>query len=384
MANFNGQHGCHKCTTVGEFSYISNTNIFRKTECEKRTDAGFRLKLYEGHHKSDSPLLKLNIDMIKQFPVADSLHLLHLGVMKRLLLGWRDGTFRNSDTKWPARTTNALTVYLNGLRMPSEFAFWKGTEYRTFLLYIGIVALKECLPNEAYVHFLLVACSVTICSSKQYIQMLPVARAMLLQFIEIFGEIYGEHHITSNIHNLAHLVDDVEYFGELDTFSSYPFENALYRIKTIIRQGNQPLVQVAKRLMENFYCTMSCNNEKSTNESKQVVKSKLKIQIGDFTLGIDKVNCWFLTKNNEIGCLEKINCSRDGMVELNYAELVQKRNFFINPIESSSLNIYASENTHAHVKKSASPNDIKCKMACIQSLSGEQKIFIPVLHTNHY
>lgn len=160
MANFNGQHGCLKCTTVGEFSYISNTNIFPRTDCPKRTDADFRTKCYGNHHKLDSPLLRLDIDIIEQFPIGDSLHLLHLGVMKRLLFGWRDGSFRNSGTKWPSRTITEISDILTKCKMPKEMhrsvrgieclPHWKGTEYRTFLHYVGIVALKKHTSYEVY------------------------------------------------------------------------------------------------------------------------------------------------------------------------------------------------------------------------------------------
>lgn len=96
-ANFNGHHGCLKCTTIGEYNYASSTNVFPRTECPKRTDADFRAKAYGRHHKEDSPLLQLNIDMIEQFPVGDSLHLLHQGVMKRFLLGWKGTLFTRFD-----------------------------------------------------------------------------------------------------------------------------------------------------------------------------------------------------------------------------------------------------------------------------------------------
>lgn len=279
VANFNGQHGCLKCTTIGEYSYISNTNIFPRTECEKRTDAKFRQKLYgREHHKADSPILKLDIDMIEQFPVGDSLHLLHLGVMKRLLFGWRDGTFRQSDTKWPAKTTLIVSEYLIRCKKPVEInrairgldclSHWKGTEYRTFLQYIGIVVLKNNLEHHVYEHFLLLFCAVTICSSKRYFCYLPLARQLLLQYIEIFKEIYGEQYLTSNVHNLCHLVDDVERFGELDTFSAYPFESMLGKIKTIIRQGNRPLAQVAKRIVEGFTVFAKNQCEEILNASR--------------------------------------------------------------------------------------------------------------------
>lgn len=279
MANFNAQEGCTKCTTVGVWSYISGSNIFPITECEKRTDANFRAKMYDDHHKVDTPLLALDIDMVEQFIVGDSLHLLHLGVMKRLLLGWRDGSFRRSDTKWPAQTTNDVSNHLkNECHMPAEFhrkmrsldiiGRWKGTELRTFLHYIGPVVLKDNLPIEAYEHFLLLFCAVTICSSKQHFKILSVARKMLLQFIEIFGEMYGEHHMNSNVHNLAHIVDEVERFGELESFSAYPFENQLGKIKRLLRNGYRPLAQIAKRMTEDLRCTMDANEIRRTEKKR--------------------------------------------------------------------------------------------------------------------
>lgn len=220
----------------------------------KRTDVGFRPKLYgTGHHKTDSPVLQLDIDMIEQFPVGDSLHLLHLGVMKRLLFGWRDGSFRNSVTKWPARTTLLISEYLAGCKMLIEINravrgldclfYWKDSEYRTFLQYIGIVVLINHLQPEVYKHFLLLFCVVTICSYKRNFYLLPVARQLLYQYIEIFKEIYGQKYITSNVHNLCRLIDVVERFGELETFSAYPFESVL---------GNRPLAYIAKRIVEGF------------------------------------------------------------------------------------------------------------------------------------
>lgn len=218
--------------------------------------------MYGSHHKIDSPLLGLDIDMIKQFPVGDSLHLLHRGLMKLLLSGWIDGSFRRSDTKCPARTTLEGSAYLEQFKLPAEFerpvrslkhfGRWKGTAFRNVLHYIGFVALRDHLQEDLYLYFLLLFTSVTICSSKGLFHKLPVADAMLLQFIEIFGEIYGPHHIISNVQNLCHLVEDVSEFGELDSFSSYPFESALYRIKLLIRHGRYLLTQIAKRIMEEF------------------------------------------------------------------------------------------------------------------------------------
>lgn len=357
--------------------------------------------------------------MVKQFPVGDSLHLLHHGVMKRLLFGWRDGTFRESHTKWRAATTEKVSEYLkNECKMPAEFhravrgldclSHWKGTEYRTFLNYIGIVVLKEHLTdNKAYEHFLLLFCSVTICTSKQYFRMLPVARQMLLQFIEIFAEIYGEHHICSNVHNLAHLVDDVERFGELETFSAYPFENQLGKIKRLVRNGNRPLAQVAKRMIEDFNCVLASDrikkaivkNENAVTLSKRndgsnvpdSFKSSIgreytfygKIELKEFCIATDPANCWFLTTRNEIvRVFNIIQRSNDGHVQLCCIEIPEKFNFFIIPIESRHLNIYcAYQDAHLNKKEYLiALSEVKCKLVRLPYL--EMQVFIPLLHTN--
>lgn len=94
--------------------------FFPNSGCEKRTNERFRLKQYGSHHKRDSPLLELPIDMIEDFPVGDSLHLIDLGIMKKCLVGWRDGSFGTYKTKWCARDTQMVTEFLLACKMPSE------------------------------------------------------------------------------------------------------------------------------------------------------------------------------------------------------------------------------------------------------------------------
>lgn len=117
---------------------------FTAIDSPKRNNDDFRSKMYGQHHKSDSPLLKLNIDMIEDIPVSDSLHLIDLGLMKRLLIGWRDGNFGTYLTKWSARDIYEVNNFLSECQMPAEIhrsvrsldvlAHWKGSEYRCFFI----------------------------------------------------------------------------------------------------------------------------------------------------------------------------------------------------------------------------------------------------------
>lgn len=358
--------------------------------------------------------------MIEQFPVADCLHLLHLGVMKRLLLGWRDGSFRRSETKWRAGITEAVSNYLTTeCKLPAEFhrvmrgldclSFWKGTEFRTFLHYVGIVPLKHHLTREAYEHFLLLYCAVTICSSKIYFRLLPLARTLLNQFIEIFKEIYGEAYITSNIHNLTHIVDEVERFGELESFSAYPFENMLGKIKRLLRNGNRPLAQVAKRIVEEVGCILpefdrktgktksskphkACLSQRNQGEnipdelktSAQEVRFYSKVKLDEYCMSTDPANCWFLSNKNLIARVTNIMFRGQNDVKLCCISTTETHNFFTIPIESRFLDIYCTHRD-AHVTNSSNTKlfdfeEVKCKLVRIKD--DDVYVFVPLLHTN--
>lgn len=142
---------------------------------------------------------------------------------------------------------------------------------------------------------------------------------MLLHYVECYAKIYGEDYITSNVHNLNHLVDDVKRFGILSKFSAYPFESKLYQIKNMIRSGHKPLIQVAKRISE---LNKIVSDEGATSKQQTILKkpipssttdpkSKMYAQVDfeKFSLSNDTANKWFLTKTNQIVMFENVTQS---------------------------------------------------------------------------
>lgn len=394
MTNFNGKQGCLKCTTVGEYSYKSHTVFFPRTGCEKRTNEGFREKKYGSHHKHDTPLTSLPIDMIEDFPVGDSLHLIDLGIVKKCLLGWRDGSFGNYKTKWCAKDIATVSNFLENCKMPSEIhrsvrgldvlCHWKGSEYHTFICYLGFVILKEVLPTDVYQHFLKFFCAVTILSSKIYNNFLDLAQALMDHYVEHYRDFYGEDYMTSNVHNLTHLVDEVKKFGPLSTFSAYPFESRLYQIKNLLRSGNLPLAQVARRMGE----IMQCEND-SFKKSKgflgfPVLKNRnsagnfSKIQMENFTLSTDNPNKWFLTNDNHVVAMQYVTLRNQ--VPFIFGSCVSGlQDVFEMPIKSSYLNIFQSHHTEKGASYFYPISEIKCKLVVIKH--GNVSVFIPLLHT---
>lgn len=396
VCNFNAKHGCLKCTVVGEYSHKSHTVTFAKTDCPRRNDSEFRFKKYGDHHKYDSPLLALPIDMIEQFPVGDSLHIIDLGIMKRLLIGWRDGNLGNLITKWPAREIGKVSQFLLCCQMPKEIhrsvrslkdlSHWKGSEFRTFLLYLSFVLLKDVLDNAAYHHFLLFFSAVTICSSETHFQFLPVAETMLKHFVDNYAKFYGQEYITSNVHNLIHIVDEVKRFGNLHSFNAYPFENKLSSIKRMIRNGNRPLQQIANRLIERYNIEVenlrndNTHNYPSIKSYKYGSKLKTVIQLETFILSTDNGNKWFLTNSNHLVELRSATCN-EGCIQIIGNRILNVRNdVYETPMKSSYLNIFMIyENEISKTEAIYYITDIKCKLVSVSYNSNIY--FAPLIHT---
>jgi hypothetical protein len=75
----------------------------------------------------------------------------------------------------------------------------------------------------------------------------------LNNFVILFENIYGNHHLVNNFHNLLHISDDcINYQGSLDSFSCFPFENYNYlgQIKKSVRSSRKPLAHLNKRIVE--------------------------------------------------------------------------------------------------------------------------------------
>lgn len=281
------------------------------------------------------------------------------------------------------------------IRALDQISHWKGTEFRTFLLYIGIVLLKSHLSEREYEMFINLYCAVTLCSSKVYHRYLPLARNLFIDFIENHIEIHGESSITMNIHNTSHVVDDVEIFGPLDTISAYEFENSLHHIKLRLKQCNRPLQQIARRLSELAASTGTttwkptpfvpkCNHQfKVRGHSlayKQVEFKQNAILSNNDKCGKDK---WFMTCANVIVEFHFI-FKKDEKYIIRGAVLKEKQNFFEKPFDSKHLNIYMSDSelndrcSNIDVQY-FELNDIKAKMFCIPY---EKKwVFVPLLHT---
>lgn len=392
-----GYFSCERCTTEGE--YLSDHVCLVETNASLRTDSSFRSKEQIEHHKGTSPLEQLPINMVHVFSL-DYLHLVLLGVMKTLITFWIKGT-ATYLTKFSASDISLISMkILSGRKcQPSDinrrcralscFCFWKATEFRTMLLKIGPAVLKGHLTAEAYNHFLSLHCAITILTSKTLLHHTNVAKVLLMEFVTRFDEIYGNERLTPNIHSLIHLDDDVEKYGPLDLHSAFRYETNLGVLKSLIRSGNLPLEQVAKRLLERQYMKWTLpNNPHAAKEFPYLSMPKTtsslltyrKLCFENTQLDCSDRNCWILTKAENIVKVEYFSNGNNGiLVHGRILNENSKSDFYEKPLASSILSIYECT-TDTHTPLILNISQFKCKLYRIPT-SGNKSAFFPLFHT---
>lgn len=310
----NGYNACERCSQKGEWMY--RRVLYRCTnEAQLYNDNTFESQLFPNHHDGCSPLQKLGIGMISQIPL-DYMHLCCLGIMKKLLIAWVEGPghFKLSvrDRK---RISDRLISFRTGF--PKEFSRkprgvheirqWKATEFRTFMLYTGPIALKGVLDKKLYQHFLLFHTAMYIfCSdSSIIIEWFDFASILLKKFVSQVPSCYHTDFLSYNMHSVQHLPIDVKNHGSLDRYSAFEFESYLYKLKTMLRTNKHHLKQVVHRIKERDAAEIIVKNAPTSIDQLSVEKGKLYLMASGNICIIKKITDKFMyaslySNNSEI------------------------------------------------------------------------------------
>ncbi|CAH0559359.1 unnamed protein product [Brassicogethes aeneus] len=312
-----GYFSCTKCIQEGD--YVNGRMTFPETTSQLRTDEDFKNKLCEDFHKGVSPMEQLTIGLVSQVPL-DYMHLVCLGVMKRLMSFWVRG---NRAVRLSEEKLNKIAGTLCHIKayVPKEFSrlprdlremeHFKATEFRLFLLYTGPIILQDTISKTFYMHFMSLHVAIRIlCSEHLHISYNNYAFQLLKYFVEKFSSIYGSEYITHNIHGLIHLPQDCIYHGPLDNFSAFKFENYLYTIKRILKTSKHPLQQMGNRIKE---------QESFFAPSSQEEYPKLRYEIEVSLKGYQEHTFY---KRLEFEMFQLSTCQRDNCVLLNDGNII--------------------------------------------------------------
>ena len=361
-----GYYSCEKCEQRGR--YVAGRLTFPELDSTLRSDGSFAQQTQEEHHKGVSPLTLLGIGLVTKVPL-DYMHLVCLGVVKKLMHMWIHGAIK---VKISCNQVECISDDLVKQASCKEFARkprslrdldrWKAVEYRQFLMYYGPVVLRSVLPSKLYHHFMLLVVAITVlCSKVLCADMISYARRLLKEFVKQLTDLYGTDCVVYNMHNLLHLCDDVNEFGLLDQFSCFQFESTLGIIKRKLRSGNRPLAQFCRRKSENcslFICETSADVEIAavrtegfivsgqhfagpTKGLRGEMYSKLCSVTSHFTVDINTdSDCFAMTNSHAIIKVCNIIVTPGNVVKLIGRIFEVQENFFSYPCVSEMLHIY--------------------------------------------
>ena len=338
------------------------------------TDEEFANFMYTNHQKSLSPLTDHGVSCVQQF-CLDYMHLVCLGVVKRILCFLTKGPCR---CKLSSQQINHISSQLSSLKgaMPSEFARqprslveverWKATEFRQFLLYTGPVVLRNVVSKEVYEHFLTLSVAVSILldtddeSRNCY---LDYATQLLNYFVEHCKHVYGDTFTVYNVHSLLHLPEDVRRFNcSLNDISCFPFENYMQCLKRHVRNGKNPIAQVAKRVAELSYTTLKSTSKCNFNKIGTVVSNF-------------KDSC-FLLEDKFAFVREKRD---DGKLVCDVFSETQIESFYTRPANSKLFKIVYVKDIHQRAKRRLiEESQILRKAVCLPMNTGY--VIFPLRH----
>jgi hypothetical protein len=387
-----GYYGCVKCEVKGE--YINRRVCYPDIDAPVRTYNNEPSNFIE-----ESAFDSLGVDFATDFPL-DYMHLVCLGVTKKLLHLWLRGDIRTF--RLCARDVDLISVRLlectkyisaDFCRRPRslrEVDRWKATEFRQFLLYTGPVVLNGVLPEEHYNLFMSLSVAIRIlCSANEYLTYLNYSNELLRYFVTEFSRLYGKEYISYNVHNLIHLASDSEKYGKLDTFSGFRFENKLGSIKRLLRGTRSPLQQLHHRLVEatNSSAIVKAPNIALGNENYsgpnvnqcRAQKQYKFIKIRNVKFAIRNPDNICVLDCGKLFIIKNI-VQKDGELHLFGNAMTEKINFFTLPCASSNFGIYSVKMLKTSDLQQVPVSTIKFK--CIMlPLNDIYAVFLPILHS---
>ena len=374
---FNAYYGCERCIQKGTWN---KKVTLSQTDSKLRSDKAFRTMKYTVHHTGLSPFIAVpGLGLVSQV-VLDHMHLIFLGVVRKLLYIWVKGKIPYKISSKNLAILNDSLISLDK-HLPKEFHrrprsvfeidHYKATEYRMFILYTGLSSLAKVLDRNKYAHFLRLQCAMFILLSNNASNSdwNLYAKSLLVKVSHGFSHLYGPEFLVYNVHNLIHLADDALKFGNLNNVSCFPFENYMQQLKRLVRGNKHFIQQIVHRIKEQ-------DNFDLSNNAQYRLKSCDKMY-NNWVVSTSLGNNCFKLKNDKIVILVSIQSSSEERLHIikckAFVSLENLKNY---PCTSSKLGIFYASSKFSDLFDCLF-KDILCKYIAMPESQGY--ILIPML-----
>ena len=369
-----GKRGCERCRVHNDKKH---GKAYNDENAVLRTDESLVNGKEKGHVKGPSPWSSVGVKLISHF-VLDYMHLVLLGVTRKLMFMWLEGEKNEVRKQRKYRLTvgqaNGLSLQLTSFAegCPKEFSrkprslsnirMFKATELRTLLLYTGLVAFHcDAINNKVYWNFLRLSCAMRIMLSAKYCSdrsLLKKARKALKKFVPEYRGIYGSNNVVYNVHNLIHLYSDCKMYGSLNTVNAFPFENYLQTFKRLVRSGRNTMQQLIRRLDElQRFSLRPCELFPSHTTTKylhqhhvdipeclkryrcEVRRQYKAVEYGGIRFSVFQADSCIRLPDGSVGKIMNVFEMKDNTTAIVYREYMHRRTHFKIPLNSEAVGV---------------------------------------------
>lgn len=216
-------------------------------------------KIEREHGCRYSILLELPYYNVIRFCVIDPMHNLLLGTAKRMMSVWiSTGIIDKSHYTCIQEKVDAFITPTDIGRIPSKiasgFSSFTAEQWRNWTLIYSLCSLKGVVPHRHYDCWLLfVKATHLLCSRQITVQDLDKGDTLLMEFCQVFEQLYGKQYYTINLHLHGHLKECILDFGPVYSFWLFSFERLNGVLGSYHTNGHDISVQLMRRFTSNTH-----------------------------------------------------------------------------------------------------------------------------------
>jgi len=296
---FNGEFGCNLCLHKGEAvdKGLGSVRVYPlqsdlpQPRCHEQTlqfafEAEDTSTAVYGVKGPSVLCLVPNFNIVSGFN-PEYMHCILLGVVRQFTSLWFDASSHGEKYSLRKHTADIDKIML-GVKPPSEVKrlprllslrkYWKASEWRSFLLFHSVIALKPFMLPELYRHWLLLHFAVYNLMAKHVKRSHLISCDLALhKFVSKIPELYGRAHVSYNVHLLTHTVQAVEQWGPLWASSAFIFEDANRHLLRSLHGANSVSSQVFSNYIAARHLNPLAARYISASEDSIVIESFQKL-----------------------------------------------------------------------------------------------------------
>jgi len=396
---------CTKCTIPGKT--IGSTVYWYDTRQHDPKTHDFYLKRSKVCCLADLP----GFDLGQDVPI-DYMHQVLIGCMKKflvsVLIGVAGRRGRHKLNSAGLDEYNRRIVRLEKYTSINDFARcprpipmlprMKATEIRFNLIYSSIILFDKLFPvdpitgvSDCYETLLHFHIAMRILASPALVKLkgkLEEAHAFMMIFVNNCKELFGNTYMVPNMHLMTHIVTDCKRFGDVNSFSSFPFENFLHILKNQVKGYSKPLPQACRRLAEHRNDPRNNVPVVSKTLTYTLRNNGKTLVFPDFVIiarkkGGNCADCACMLKTQEVILVDEIKQTENGVniigkkVDLSIAYKLRRADKPKVPFPSTEVGEFRGVEHAQSITRSA--DEIKNKMFYYQPPDPNEKCWIMAL-----